>query len=132
MGLDCSHNAFSGAYSAFNRFRQAVAKAANGSFPPHDPKNNLDDRYWYFGEGYSKDTHPGLYIFLSHSDCDGEISPEDCKKVADELEELLPKLDAMGKGKGHIFLVGGYGNVCRKFIAGCRLAAEKNEPLEFY
>ena len=130
MGLNCSHGAFSGAYSAFNRFRQAVAKAANGSFPPHDIEG-LDDNLWYWGDGYSKETHPGLYIFFSHSDCDGEISPEDCVKIANELEELLLELEKMGIGMGHIARQGGYAAVCRKFIDGCRLATKRKECLEF-
>lgn len=35
MGLDTSHDAFHGAYSAFNRLRQEVSRARGGSFPPH-------------------------------------------------------------------------------------------------
>ena len=35
MGLDVSHDAFHGAYSAFNRLRQFVCAATGGSFPPH-------------------------------------------------------------------------------------------------
>jgi hypothetical protein len=60
------------------------------------------------------------------------LSSEDCQKIANELEALLPKLDAMGEGSGHIALRGGYGAVARKFIAGCRLAAERGERLEFH
>jgi len=137
MGLDCTHDAFHGSYSAFNRFRKAVAKAAGGSYPPHDivhPETGepLDNRFWYIDtDKYSRETHPGLYIFLSHSDCDGEISPEDCEKVANDLEELLSIIDRMGMGTGHIARDGGYGAVCRRFIAGCRLAAKRREPLEF-
>ena len=73
----------------------------------------------------------GLHEFMSHSDCDGEISPVMCLKIANELEQLLPALEKMGDGAGHIARAGGYGGATRKFIAGCRLAAENNEPLEF-
>ena len=136
MGLDCSHDAFTGSYGAFDRFRKAVVEAMGGSWPPHekthpDTGEKLDDNMWYWGDGYSRKTHPGLFIFLSHSDCAGSISPDACRMVADELEELLPKLDIMGQGTGHIAAQGGYGAVCRKFIAGCRLAASRNEDLEF-
>lgn len=136
MGLDVSHDAFSGAYSSFNRFRQAVAKAMGGSFPPHEKDvhedgTKLEPGMWYWGEGYTHDTHPGLSVFLMHSDCDGEISSEDCSKLANELEALLPKLDAMGIGSGHIERGGGYGAVARQFIAGCKYAAESCEPLVF-
>lgn len=130
MGLDTSHEAFHGAYSAFNRLRQAVAKAAGGSFPPHsDPAKFPRDDMWY----WTDDNHgPGLYEFMTHSDCDGEISPEMCNAVADELEALLPKMQDLGEAGGHLARVGGYHGALTKFIAGCRLAAECNEPLEFW
>lgn len=35
MGLDISHDAFHGAYSAFNSLRQEVAHAVGGSYGPH-------------------------------------------------------------------------------------------------
>ena len=150
MGLDCSHDAFHGAYSAFNRLRQEVARAIGGSFPPHwefdengelkRDKNGLvvydkdkEDGAWYWGDGYSAETHPGLAEFMRHSDCDGEISPEMCVKVADDLESILPKIEALGStAAGHIAARGGYVEVVRKFIAGCREAAAAGEPLDFH
>lgn len=142
MGLRCSHDAFYGAYSAFNRLRQAVCHAADGSYPPHwkytetgelikegsglARKEGLDEANWYIGDDYLPDENPGLFEFLRHSDCDGEISPEMCEKVANELEALLPKLEAMNwTAYGHI------AEVLKRFIAGCRAAAAANEPLEF-
>ncbi len=148
MGLDCSHDAFSGAYSAFNRLRQEVSRATGGSFPPHWLYNAdgtlardrtglvvcdkaRDNGLIYFGEGIEEDS--GLCEFLTHSDCDGEISPEMCVKVADDLENILPKIEALNTpAHGHIERRGGYVEVVKKFIAGCRLAAENNEPLKFY
>lgn len=132
MGLDCSHDAFHGAYSAFNRFRQAVCEATGGSFPPHE-NEAIDPNSWYWGDDYSENTHPGLFVFLAHEDCEGEISPDDCVVVAGELEALLPKLNELdGKyGGGHIASVGGLVDVCKKFIAGCRLAAQHEESLIF-
>ena len=143
MGLDVSHGAFSGAYSAFNRFRQAVCFVLGGSFPRHfernedftfttDPptkRSDLDEGIVYFGRDLDEDS--GLAIFLGHSDCDGEISPDDCVRVADEIEPLLPQLAKLGAGGGHISFAGGYAEVARKFVEGCRLAASNNEPLTF-
>lgn len=130
MGLDCSHDAFHGVYSAFNRLRQIIAKAADGSFPPHENKE-LDDNLWYWGDSFSRKTHPGLFVFMQHSDCDGDIAPDDCIKVANDLESLLPKIEKYGAGTGHIMVQSGYGPVTKKFIAGCRLAAKNNEMLTF-
>lgn len=150
MGLSCSHNAFYGAYSAFNRLRQFVCAATGGSFPSHFvygptgdvlmderglPRRDLtlQEDYFACGEDYPRDEWPGLYAFLEHSDCDGEISPEMCVKVADDLERLMPKMETLGwTSHGHIARDGGFLEVVRKFIAGCRAAAEANEPLEFY
>lgn len=150
MGLDTSHDAFRGAYSAFNRFRQEIARAIGGSFPPHyvwgedgsikEDENGrlirdttLEERAWYFGDDYSEETHPGLFEFMRHSDCDGEISPEMCSVVADELERLIPSVEALGsQSHGHIAARGGYVEVLKKFIAGCRAAAEEGAPLDFH
>jgi len=133
MGLDVSHDAFSGAYSAFNRFRNGLAKATGGSYPPHDDPE-LDDTLWYSGDNWSPANHPGLTIFFNHSDCDGEISPEDCILVANELEMFLPAMGEIDKESpawGHLLRAGGWEVTLRKFIAGCRAAAAANEPLEF-
>ncbi len=133
MGLDTTHDAFHGAYSAFNRFRQAIAKAAGGSWPPHaDPIEYPNPEQWYWDESYSEETHRGLFALMMHSDCEGEISPEDCVCVANDLETLLPALDEMGSGGGHLEREGGIGAVTRKFITGCRLAATENKPLGFH
>lgn len=133
MGLDTTHGAFNGAYSAFNRFRQEVLKAMDGSFPPHENKTLDRELIYYDGNQYNPETHPGLFEFIMHSDCDGEISPEMCVKVADDLEALLPKIEELdSEAHGHIAHFGGFAAVTRRFIAGCRAAAAANEPLEFH
>ena len=139
MGLNCSHGAFDGSYGSFNRFRQAICYVIGGSYPPHNNSNHLlfsdnqqpDENIWYWGYGYSPESHPGLYLLLSHSDCDGEISPEDCLKVATDLEKLIPRLEELGLNGGHIERQGGFAGVCRKFVDGCKKAAELGEPLVF-
>lgn len=104
-----------------------------GSYPPHTDKS-LDDNCWYLGKGYDTETHRGLAEFFGHSDCDGEISPEMCKIVADELEALLPQIKELAKTEqvsGHLERNGGYVEVTKQFIEGCRLAYEENETLKF-
>jgi len=148
MGLDCSHDAFSGAYSAFNSLRQAVAWAIGGSYPPHYERNSegnlimessgglikqyekMDDTKWYCPDDFAAEEHPGIFEFLCHSDCDGEISPEMCTKVADELQPLVEKLTGLDS-YGHIARDGGFAAVLQKFIDGCREAAKNDEPLRF-
>lgn len=134
MGLDCTHGAFNGAYSSFNRFRQAICASFGGSHPDHEDKS-LDNGRWYWGK---KDIEPeheeALNFFFCHQDCEGDISPEMCKKVADALESLLPKLKPFEEkyGGGHIEATGGLIAVTQKFINGCRLAHKENETLEFW
>lgn len=147
MGLDCSHDAWNGAYSAFNRFRQAIAWAVGGSFPPHYRRNDdgtmkaridgsfilaldMDPDQIYLDDEFTRETNPGLWEFLLHSDCDGEIAPDMCAKLADEMEALLPKLDSLNEAGGH--LPRGPAYAARRFIKGCREAAAANEPLEFF
>ena len=132
MGLDVyiyeGTEAFRGAYSAFDRFRKVVVEATGGTWPdfPRD-----DDFWWHFGHGYTNETHPGLYEFLCHSDCDGYISPKIAGQLADEMEALLPEIDKAGNGGGHIDRDGGYGTVARKFIAGCRASKKHRQRLRF-
>ena len=119
MGLDTTHDAFHGGYLTFNKFRMWVAKAMGGSFPPHGDKD-LDPMRWYWGNGYGDESHPGLRVFLNHSDCDGEFTPEECTAVADELEALLPKIEDIR-----------YRDIAKRFISGCRTAALAGEVLVF-
>ena len=149
MGLCCSHDAWSGSYSAFNSFRKVICRAFGGSFPPHgintfnegmiftkEPPLELKHDTIYFCDprkAEDPDVPEGLYEFLAHSDCGGEMEPAMCIKVADDLEALLPKIEALTgtPWSGHIECAGGYGAATRKFIRGCREAASKNEPLLF-
>lgn len=143
MGLDCSHDAWHGAYSAFDRWRKHVAKLAGIPLPLmegywrkisgiHDSDSLL---MWQIKEieeylplkwgAYTK--HP-LYPLLDHSDCDGYLTPGQCKKVAAGLEAVLldPRADA--NLSGHI---GNFRDKTQQFIDGCRLAHSRQERLEF-
>lgn len=159
MGLDTTHGAFHGAYSAFDRLRRMICRAAGGSYPPHDDMErllalevkNAKHDWWYVPDDVTPETHPGLYVFLKHSDCDGELTPSECALVAKDLEALLPKIAEMDDGDvrggwslkrsgegievgnhpGHLARVGGYVGATKKFIDGCRLAAENGETLLF-
>lgn len=153
MGLDISHDAWHGAYSAFHRWRQEIAKVAG--LPPlelmegfyhkgdsHDPMAMLNYRY---PNGDELDVYTlreifkklpikwdclkpmALHELLYHSDCDGYINPGACKKIADELEVLLDKLE--GDGGGHI---GNYRAKTEQFIKGLREAHSKKQKLMFH
>ncbi len=142
MGLDTSHDCWHGAYSAFGRWRQEVAKAAGYlvapvTWPdvgyPTDTVMLEWHRYElknYAGEWDEVPSDP-LILLLVHSDCDGEIKPEHAGILADRLEEVLPKLsDELGGG--HIAARGGLRGATERFIAGLRAAAAANEPVDFH
>lgn len=155
MGLDTTHGAWCGAYSAFNRWRTKIAELAGiplplmdghygapggGDWEEHAKGKEIDGYSLYPFNAHFKATHPSLpirwdvlrpdplHVLLNHSDCDGEISPEDCAKIADRLEELMPQLPNVEDG-GHI---GNWKDKTKQFIEGCRAAAKAGEPLGFH
>lgn len=138
MGLDTTHGAWNGSYGNFMHWRQEVALAAG--LPPL----RLMEGFYGINPNfvYGLEAHPDivaalpiswdlfkndpLHILLSHSDCDGEISPLHCKEIADRLEEINPKIS---------------GEICgnkewaqdrtRQFIRGLRVAWAAGENVEF-
>jgi hypothetical protein len=151
MGLDTTHGAWHGAYSAFYKWRTEIAKFAG--YPPlelmegyyHEndfallemayPKGDeiimyrfraLKERFPIKWEGLKPSP---LQILLHHSDCEGDISPEDCKAIADALTELLEKAPADLDLGGHI---GNFRQKTQTFIDGCLEAYKKNEKLVFH
>jgi hypothetical protein len=154
MGLDTTHDAWHGAYSAFMRWRTEIAKAAGmpplelmeGFFQPM--KGSQGIATFYLGRGADDELARSsierleqrlpikweclkpspLHELLFHSDCDGEIPTESCGPIADELEKLLPLLPG-GEGGGHI---GNWRDKTKQFIDGLRAAAAAGEPLGFH
>jgi hypothetical protein len=142
MGLWASHGCWdAGAYSAFTRWRNEVARAAGykikdptdddkaaGTYAPYidihweafEPKN-------YQGEWDSPPGDDPLLFLIVHSDCDGVIHPEQGIHIAARLEQLLPLLDE-SKAGGHIASMRGR---TQEFIDGLRKAAAAREDVEF-
>jgi hypothetical protein len=140
MGLDTTHEAWHGAYSAFTRWRNQVATAAGYEVAkigdPNDygyrPETALIDwghitQAHVAGEWDATPADP-LLVLIVHSDCDGVIHPAQAGPLADRLEELLPLLPE-GDGGGHI---GDWQGKTRRFIDGLRLAVASGEDLEFH
>jgi hypothetical protein len=152
MGLDITHNCWHGAYSAFMRWRQEICRASGlpplnfmeGFYQAESGTEYQDPIYWARKGLMSEDAFEdirrslpikweclkpsALHTLLHHSDCDGEIEWEECGRIADALEELLPKLPT-GESGGHI---GNWRDKTATFIAGLRLAHKNQENVEFH
>lgn len=152
MGLDTTHDCWHGAYSAFMRWRQELAKLAGlppldmmeGFYAPLDGERmslptlyctngnarecshlkRLDEQLPIRWDCLKPDA---LHELLHHSDCDGEIPWERCGAIADSLEKLIPLMN--GDGGGHI---GNWKDKTQAFVDGLRLAAKEKENVEFH
>jgi len=158
MGLDCSHDAWHGAYSAFMRWREKLAEVAglpplmlmDGFYAPLNSKMGPCTLYHGFDTykpAFGPDSRPymaglddrlpiqweclkpsALHELLYHSDCDGEIPAARCGAIADALEELIPLLPDEDGG-GYIE---NWREKTAQFVAGLRKAAASRKPLKFY
>ena len=66
--------------------------------------------------------HDDIVPLLNHSDCDGDLTVEECKRVAPRLRELVKDWSDDDYNKIHALAL----------ADGMDEAVEHNEPLEFY
>lgn len=118
-------------------------------FLEEKPEGAYEPDDWYFGRGYNKRTHQGLFVFLTTDSSNGNIAIEDCKLVAEELEDILSVVQEKGlpapakpwsknqiemwKERGDkipIYWEGEKGQL-ERFIRGLRRAMEAKECLVF-
>jgi hypothetical protein len=140
MGLDVSHDCWHGAYSAFSRWRDQLARSAGYMVAKVDtgpdvwggPRDmvlidwgHIEDKN-YMGEWDATPADP-LIILFAHSDCEGVIHPEQATPLADRLTELMPLLPE-GEAPGH---VRHWRNTTQQFIDGLRAAAAAGEDVKF-
>lgn len=134
MGLDTTHDAWHGAYSAFARWRNEIAEALGipmvatswGGVTYELPDDlPVDDSL--LGDWHGEPPDP-IYYLLAHSDCEGHIEPVHAAQLADRLEEVLLLVPDHDAG-GHI---GMFHEKTQRFIAGCRAAAASGERIEFW
>lgn len=134
MGLDTSHNCWHGPYSAFSRFRNALAAAAGygiervtaNGFTHDDAQINWrsiehENPNCYAGEWNAPQPDALVYL-LAHSDCDGVLHPAQAAPLADRIAELIPKLPDDGYTRGK----------AEAFVTGLRDAVAKGEDVDFH
>lgn len=85
MGIDFSHTTAQWSYTGFGDFRRALALFEGFE---------LDDMDGFGGDRDWSTVHTDLAPLLNHSDCDGEMTPDECRRVAPRLcvvvDELWP------------------------------------------
>lgn len=111
MGLDFSHTDARWSYGGFGNFRRRLANEIG---------MNLDDMEGFGGNIPFHIYQDDIIPLLNHSDCDGELTPEECKQVAPRLRELVSGWeDDYDKSKA------------LDLADGMELAANQGKPLEF-
>lgn len=136
MGLDTTHDAWSGAYSAFNHWRNEVIRTAGYEVTSDYPSDYVGLPGWdddltldeVMGQWKREMSDPLIYLAW-HSDCDGTIELEQARPLADRLEALVPTFDPEADLGGH---VGNMKQKTERFVAGLRAAIEAGEPVEFF
>ncbi|MDG1949479.1 MAG: hypothetical protein P8J32_01495 [bacterium] len=123
MGLDTTHGCWNGAYSSFGAFRKELAEQIGIT---------LSDYQGFGGNLLFDGLKHGIISLLDHSDCDGELSPEECTSVAQGLQQVIDgftecKLLQKDKGTAEYFI-----ERCERFRDGCLKAIAANETVEFH
>ncbi|WP_298067418.1 hypothetical protein [uncultured Acinetobacter sp.] len=118
MGLDTTHNCWNGSYGSFNRFRYSLAAQIGV---------NLDEYIGYGDNGFKNLTsiNHDLMPLFDHSDCDGDLSVEDCKRIANGLNSVLENFN------DKIEVDGDFKEKMIQFRDGCLDAFSKNEKVLF-
>lgn len=115
MGLDFSHCDAGWSYSGFNRFRERIAQHLGFDLNEMDGYNG--HRSW---DEINDDIKP----LLNHSDCDGDLSSEECARVYPRLREIIKEWE---KIPGH-----DYDELQAEELAkGMERAAKRKQKLTF-
>jgi len=117
MGLDFNHSDAHWSYSGFNDFRRHLAK---------DIGIDLDKMIGFNGDRSWSGIKDPLCLLLNHSDCDGHLTPNQCKKIAPRLREVISKWE------DSIMSNEGYDKKNALLLAkGMEWCGKNNVPLEF-
>jgi hypothetical protein len=143
MGLDTTHDCWHGPYSAFSRWREALAVAAGYAVwlvcedeKPHAYRRPVVMLDWghlgtaaHLAGDWEETPGDPLLVLIVHSDCDGEIRPAQALPLADRIEELSASLPPEEHGA---WPPDWMHSKSEKFVAGLRKAAAQGEPVRFH
>lgn len=118
MGLDFSHADAHWSYGGFMRFRERLAGEAGITLRDMAGFATMADN----GKQLPWDAiDDPIKSLLNHSDCDGDLSPDECKEVAPRLRELVKGWPDDDYDKIHALML----------AKGMELAASQKEKLRF-
>jgi hypothetical protein len=121
MGLDTTHDCWSGPYSSFMRWRCRIHQVLR-NYVSGDVR---EDYMRAVEDGCYADQSDPINFLMMHSDCDGEIPADMCGPMADALEErVLKQLPERA-------LYDDIRPATERFIAGLRDAASRGEAVLF-
>lgn len=149
MGLDVSHDCWSGPYSKFMRFRRELATVAgvpldlmDGFYEP-PLALTLDGQLMAGWIRRCSEALPidwallkpdPIHVLLNHSDCDGVIEVADCEPLAVRLFELVPAIEA--RDEGRVAQFGAFADQwaprVTRFAEGLMEASRAGEVVEFH
>jgi hypothetical protein len=116
MGLDVSHECWSGQYSAFGEWRRAIAEVLG--FELNEMRGFGGTRSW------SELPPDPLHKLLDHSDCDGSLEHADTLAIAERLEQVAPQLSDVDRPYS-------WRARAERFASGLRRAHQAGEDVRF-
>ena len=126
MGIDIGKAHW--AYGSFHLFRTRLAEAEGIDL------NQMEGFQRPIGEyarnSWTKDDGEDITIlrpFLDHSDCDGELSWQECEQVVDRIEEILDEWEKVFDSELYFDI-----NEGRVLVSEMRACIETKEALEFW
>lgn len=112
-------------YSGFMRFRDRLLYGfgmnVHQLYESHSIKLNAAQPL----DGPWSKVPQGLYPLINHSDCDGDLSPENCELVADAMEPIVRAWNAGETDEGYDRMMG------LRMVSLMRIASQYSKRLEF-
>jgi len=123
----CSHEAFDGNFFEFLRFRQHVAEACGGSYPPHSPRFKCksgskpdENRFYYDKEKVPPSMHAACHLFLGSNDTDVAFTMAQTRSLGPFMRWVASEARFTSTK-----------TTCLAFAAGVELALKNDEPLSY-